>query len=526
VTIAESPIDENVLFVGSGDGLIHYTNDGGSNWQRSSVPNLPEYARIHHIIASRFDKQIAYVACHNYVGGDRSPYLYKTTDGGKSWYSINSNLPGEGCTYSIAEDHIEKNLLFVGTQFGVYFTTSGGDEWILFKNGIPPATVMDLDIQRRENDLVVSTFGRGVYILDEYTPLRYLSKETLRKVAEIFPIKDALMFIPANPFGFRGVGFQGASFYSAPNPEIGAVFTYYLKDEFKSLKEKRRDEEKEKQKNGEDIKYPSYEILLKEQEEPDAYLLFTITDEQGNVVRKIKTDPKNGVNRIVWNFRYNTFNPISLKPFDYSVPWNEPDRGYMVVPGNYNVSLSKFENGAFTELVAPIKFNCKPLNITSLPADDKIALDTFNKKVAELTRAITGADAYRKELVQKLSYLKIATFETANVPENTFNKVLTAELTLKELNRKLNGDGLRRRYEGASPSSIKDRVDLITAALWNTTAAPTTTFIKSYDDAASKFDDVLVFLKTIDNEIKQIEQILEKHGAPYTPGRFPEWKKN
>jgi hypothetical protein len=255
-------------------------------------------------------------------------------------------------------------------------------------------------------------------------------------------------------------------------------------------------------------------------------LLFTITDEQGNVVRKIKTDPKKGVNRIVWDFRYNAFVPLSLEPFDDTVPWNEPDRGYMVVPGNYNVSLSKFEGGTFTELVLPKQFTCKPLNITSLPAEDKLALDQFNKKVAELTRAINGADSYRKELVDKLSYFKKATIETADVPEDTYNKILTAELNLKELNRQLNGDRLRGRYEGGSPSSIKDRVDLITGALWNTTAAPTTTFTKSYDEAANKFDDVLVFLKSIDDEIVQIELILEEHGASYTPGRFPEWRRN
>jgi photosystem II stability/assembly factor-like uncharacterized protein len=526
VTIAESSLDENILFSGSGDGLIHFTTNGGTNWQKSSLAGLPEYARIHHIIASRFDKLIAYAACHNYVGGDRNPYLYKTTDGGKTWFKINSNLPEEGCTYSIAEDHVEKNLLFIGTQFGVYFTNNGGEEWIPFKNGMPPATVMDLDIQRRENDLVVSTFGRGVYILDDYSLMRYLSKETLKKEAEIFPIKDALMFIPANPFGFKGVGFQGASFYAAPNPEVGAVFTYYMKDEIKSLKEKRREAEKELIEKGEDIKYPPYETLKEEKEEPDAYLLFTITDEQGNVVRKIKTDPKKGVNRIVWDFRYNTFTPISLEPFDATVPWNEPDRGYMAVPGSYNVSLNKFEDGIFTELVAQKQFICKPLGITSLPAEDKLALDQFNKKVAELTRAVTGADSYRKELVDKLSYFKKATIETANVPEDTYKNILTAELNLKELNRQLNGDGLRRRYEGASPSSIKDRIDLITYALWSTTAAPTTTFTKSYDDAANKFDEVLVFLKSIDDEIKQIELILEEHGAPYTPGRFPEWKQN
>jgi hypothetical protein len=197
----------------------------------------------------------------------------------------------------------------------------------------------------------------------------------------------------------------------------------------------------------------------------------------------------------------------------------------MVVPGSYNVSLSKFEDGNFTELVAPKQFICKPLGITSLPAEDKLALDQFNKKVAELTRAINGADSYRKELVDKLSYLKKATIETADVPEETYNKILTTELNLKELNRQLNGDRLRSRYEGASPSSVKDRVDLITGALWSTTAAPTTTFKKSYDDAASKFDEVLVFLKSIDDKIKQVELILEEHGAPYTPGRFPDWRK-
>ncbi len=524
VTIAESPLDENIIFVGSGDGLLHFTNDGGTNWLRSSLPGLPEYARVHHIIASHFDKLIAYAACHNYVGGDRNPYLYKTTDGGANWFIINANLPEEGCTYSIAEDHVDNDLLFVGTQFGVFFTNNGGNEWIPFKNGMPPATVMDLDIQRRENDLVVSTFGRGVYILDDYTPLRYLSKETLKKEAEIFPVKDALMFIPANPFGFKGVGFQGASFYAAPNPEVGAVFTYYLKDDIKSLKEKRRDEEKEKQKKDEDVKHPSYETLKQEQEEPNAYLLFTVTDQQGNVIRKIKTDPKKGVKRIVWDFRYNIFTPITLKPFDDTVPWNEPDKGYMVVPGKYNVSLSKFEDGVFTELVAPVLFICKPLNITTLPAEDKLALDAFNKKVAELTRAVTGADTYRKELVDKISYLKKAVIETANLPDDTYNKIITAEQYLNELNLKLNGDRLRSRYEGASPSSIKDRVDLITAALWNTTAAPTNTFTKSYDDAAGKFDDVLVLLKSIDNDIKKIEGTLEEHGAPYTPGRFPEWR--
>ncbi len=212
-SIAESPLDENLLFTGSVDGLIHYTTDGGKNWNKSSTPGLPEYATISEIAASHFDKNIAYAACENFGGGDFKPYVYKTTDGGKSWFLFNGNLPDYGSTFTIAEDHVDKDLLFLGTQFGVYFTVDGGKEWIKFKNGIPTHMVMNLTIQRRENDLVVSTFGRGIYILDDYSPLRYMTKETLKKDAYIFPIKDALMFVESTPFGFHRDFFSRSKFF-------------------------------------------------------------------------------------------------------------------------------------------------------------------------------------------------------------------------------------------------------------------------------------------------------------------------
>ena len=525
-TIAESPLDENILFVGSGDGLIHFTTNGGNSWTKSSIPGLPGYARIHHIIASNFDKLVAYAACQNFSGGDYKPYLFKTTDGGKTWFLINNNLPEKGSTYTFAEDYVDKNLLFVGTQFGLFFSNDGGNEWIPLKNGLPTECVMDMEIQKDEDDLVVSTFGRGVYILDDYSPLRFLSKEKLKQDAFIFPIKDGLMFIEANPFGFRGVGFMGSGFYSAPNPQVGAVITYYIKDEYKTLKELRRDAEKEELKKGEDIKFPPYDTLKRESEEPDAYFLFTVTDEEGHTVRKIKNDIKKGINRIVWDFRYDKFTPISLEPFDNSIPWNEPDKGYLVIPGKYFISLEKFEDGKFSELVPPQEFTCKPLNSSTHSVEDKIVLDKFNKKVAELTRAISGADAYRKELVDKLGYFKKAVIESSEVSEEIYPEIVSLEKELRDFNIKLNGDPLRTQYEGVSPTSVKDRVDLITSALWSTTSAPTTTFIKSYDAAAGVFDELLRSLKKIDNEVKNIESKLEKSGAPYTPGRFPEWRKS
>jgi hypothetical protein len=327
------------------------------------------------------------------------------------------------------------------------------------------------------------------------------------------------MFIPAAPFGFNGIAFMGARFFAAPNPEVGAVFTYYIKDEYKSLKEKRRDIEKEKQKKGEDIDFPSYNTLKKESEQPESFLLFTIADENGNPVRKLKTDIKKGVNRIVWDFRDNAFSPVSIVPFDDSFAWNEPDKGYMAVPGKYTVTLSKFEDGKFTELAAPQAFNCKRLYNSNISDKDKNALDEFNKKVAELTRTISGTDAWRAELVNKLAYIKKVSLESEKVPTDTYTRILTAELNLEDLNRKLNGDQLRGKYEGAVPTSIKQRIDIIASGLWSTTSAPTETFNQNFEATRSRFNELSGSLKSIGEEIKQIESILDKYGAPYTPGR-------
>ena len=525
--IAESPLDENILYSGSGDGLIYYTTDGGKIWNKAiSLPGITEFTRVHHIVASAHNKLVAYAACHAFTYGDYKPYLLKTTDGGKTWFSINANLPVKGSTYTVAEDHVKPDLLFVGTQFGLHFTTDGGKEWIKFANGLPTTTVMDIEIQKRENDLVVSTFGRGVYILDDYTPLRNLTKENLQKTAVIFPVKDALMYVEANPFGFRGKGFQGAGFFTSPNPDLGATFTYFIKDEIKTLKQKRRDAEKEKQKKGEDIEYPSYNTIEKETDQPEPYLLFVITDEQGNMIRKIKTGITKGLNRLTWDMRYLPFTAVSLTPFDDTYAWDEPDKGYMVLPGTYKVALQKFEDGKYTGLVAPQAFKCVPLNENVLAVTDKAALNDFNKKVAELTRAMSGAEGYMKDILAKLPYLKQAILDASNVPPDTYEKFQLIRTKFNSISKQFLGDGLRARYESTAPISLKGRVDMIAGALWSTTAAPTETFKTSYNIAADGFEAILNSLRSATEDIKQLEIILEKYKAPYTPGRLPDWKKN
>src|SRR5256714_1658227 len=164
------------------------------------------------------------------------------------WISIAANLPKNGPVWAIAEDYVNPTLLFAGTEFGVFFSVDGGQKWIQLKGGLPTIAVRDINIQKRENDLVIGTFGRGIYILDNYTPLRLIKPETLRQASTVFPVKDALMYIQSQPLGGRGKSFQGERFFTAENPPYGATVTWYLKEALKTRKEKRQETEKEAEK--------------------------------------------------------------------------------------------------------------------------------------------------------------------------------------------------------------------------------------------------------------------------------------
>ncbi len=526
VSIAESYFNENHLVVGTDDGLIHITTDGGKNWTRiDKFPGVPDRTYINQIIASQHDKQTFYATFNHHRYGDFKPYISRSRDGGLTWTPIQGDLPVRGNVYTIAEDHVNPNLLFAGTEFGLFFTNDGGQKWIQLKGGLPTISVRDIAIQKRENDLALATFGRGFYILDDYTPLRHLKKEDLSKEAVIAPIKDALMFIESQPWGFTLKGFQGENFFTTPNPKVGAVFTYYLKEDIKTMKEKRQELEKEKIKKGAPVYYPSADSIRMEDMHPEPYLLFTISDETGNVVRKLNAKPKKGLQRIVWDFRYASPGPVSFRVPDPNDPYDGLETGHLALPGNYFVSLSKFDNGTFTELVPKQSFKVVSLNAATLAATDKKALDNFCKQVSELRRAASSADKFREELVNKIKFIKTAITDAPSLTQGLPEKIHAIEKRLNELNIILNGDASLAKREFETPPSISYRIGVMEYSLWNATAAPTQTFIQSYQTAAKLFEPLLAELKKTDADLKQVEADLEKNKAPYTPGRLPEWKK-
>ncbi|MEP7265600.1 MAG: glycosyl hydrolase, partial [Bacteroidota bacterium] len=357
VAIAESNFDENHLVVGTDDGLIQVTKDGGNTWIKvDNIAGVPERTYVNQIIASQTDKNVFYATFNHHRYGNFHPYIYKSNDGGISWTSITGNLPERGSTYSVAEDSINPQLLFAGTEFGIYFTIDGGINWTQLKGGLPTIAVRDIAIQKRENDLVLATFGRGFYILDDYTPLRNLKKDDLTKEALILPIKDSWMFHESHHYGETLKGFQGETFFTTPNPAVAAVFTYYLKNDIKTIKDKRQDAEKEKIKLGQPVYYPSIDSLRMEDEQPEPYILFTVSDENGMVVRKIKTAAKKGLKRIIWNYRYAAPGPVNFTTPDPTNPYEQSETGYVAMPGIYKVSMSKFEDGKITELVPAQSF--------------------------------------------------------------------------------------------------------------------------------------------------------------------------
>jgi photosystem II stability/assembly factor-like uncharacterized protein len=524
-SIAESKLDPNMLWVGTDDGLIHLTVDGGKNWTRfDNLTGVPAQSYVHQIIASLHDKNTAYVCFNHHRYGDFKPYVLKTSDAGKTWKQIQSNLPARGSVYSIAEDHVDANLLFVGTEFGAFFSNTAGQSWIQLKAGLPTIAVRDIEIQRRENDLVLATFGRGFYILDDYSVLRNFKKEDVAKPVVIFPVKESLIYVERFPLGLRDKGHLGSSYFSTPNPKPGAVFTYYLKDDIKKLKEKRQDAEKTKYEKKQKVYYPSLDSLRLEDQQPDPYLVFVIKDQSGNVVRNLKTAAKKGLKRITWDFKYNTPAPVNNRftPAPDQL-FGGAEEGPLAMPGTYSVSLLKYEDGVLSELAGPVNFTCKLLENSSLPVD-MAANVAFTKKVSNLRRAVSATNDLINNIDSRLKNINLAIIDMPGSGKTLTEKAYALQKEQSILNGKLFGDQTRSRREFETEPSINDRVSGIEGSVWGSTDQIPKLYTESYSVAAKQFTAVLIDLRKLYDAVLALEKELEINKAPYTPGRWPEWK--
>jgi photosystem II stability/assembly factor-like uncharacterized protein len=531
-TVTESRRREGVLVVGTDDGLVQVSIDNGANWRRSErPPGLPDYGNygvyVQEVAASKHDENVVYSLYENTKNGDFKPYIYKSTNRGGAWESIAGDLPTPGPVLSFAEDHVNPNLLFVGTEFGLFFTVDGGKKWIRLRNNLPTIPVRDLAIQERENDLVLATFGRGFYVLDDYSPLRQISQGLFDRDAHIFPTKTATIEVPEQG---RSRGSQGEQLWMAENRPMGAIITYWMKEAPRSARQRRQDATRATEAKNASPRYPTQQELTAEADEEAPQTLMSITDASGRIVRRLAVPGARGMHRFVWNLRGTApttggagfggggggGNPDADQPF---YP-GSTGGGSFVQPGTYRIALSRRVDGAVTPLGEPqtLTVTADP-GVTLTPAQRTAAAD-YHAKVDKLQRAFTGALEQANALRTKTQAIQRALVDSpADVKMmdegRSFDRRVLAIL------RALRGDETLRGLESGDPSTIQDRVNSAVQGARGLSGAPTGTQQRNYDIANEYLTAQMTALRTLDAELRKFEQQLEAAGVPYTPGRIP-----
>jgi photosystem II stability/assembly factor-like uncharacterized protein len=522
-TIDESRLQEGLIYIGTDDGLIQVTEDGGKTWRKvDKIPGVPDYFFVNKIKASKHDKDTVFAAVDNHKTGDYKPYFLKSMDRGKTWTNIAGDLPQRTIVWAVTQDHVRKDLLFAGTEFGIYATLDGGAHWLKLGGGVPTISFRDIEVQERESDLVGASFGRSFFILDDYSPLRLISEESLQKEAIVFPVKKALQYIPLKPIDSSDKGCLGDGFFTAPNPPFGAVFTYYLKDSLKSGAEARREEEKNLEKAGKPVQFPGWDKLRKEDAEDKPEIVLTISDESGQVVNRITGPASKGIHRVAWDLRYPPVDPVELEATERE-EWMGRPQGPLVVPGTFTVLLAKKVEGVLTPLSEAQTFTVESLGLATLAEKDRQSLLDFQKKAGELQRAIMGAGAAAQEAVTNLRYIKKALMLTPKADPKLLERAKELEKRLQDAIRVIWFDRtVMSRNEAASPS-LMQRV----SAQLSTTGPITETAKRDYEIAAAAFEKLLEEMRlTIDQDVKKLGDDLEAAGAPWTPGRrLPVWKR-
>lgn len=508
VSLDESPLEKGLLYVGTDDGLIQVSKDDGQTWDKiSTFSSVPETTYVSDITASLHNENVVYATFDNRKNGDFKPYVLISNNMGSGWINISSNLPDNLPVHSIVEDHVDKDLLFIGTEFGVYFTKDRGINWIKLSNGLPTISIREIEIQRRENDLALASFGRGFYILDDYSPIRELDKEIVQKEAHIFNIKDAKMYIQSRSKGRRSMG---ETFYRVDNPDVAATITFYIKDKYKSIKQERI-----KSKNEENYEYPTFEQLTKEDKENVPYLLFTFKDMNGNVVRRLESSYKSGINKIKWDLKYADTRPIDAKVSsgNYS--------GMPVLPGDYTVEIHKVIDGNLVKLTEPKKFKTVTINEPTLVAEDKSKLLDMQQRAFKVRKAITGTNSYISDAENQLKILSNTVVNYADSNLEYLAEIKEANEIISEIKLKLNGNSTKKKRSAAYVVGLNDRLGNLLYGFWYSTSAPTKTHLNTINLIESEFDGIYKKLSKLDNSIKNISKNLNDAGSPWVPGQLP-----
>ena len=516
VSLAESKVKKDLIYAGTDDGVIAVTEDCGKNWRRiTSFPGIPEYTFVSDILPDKFNENIVYASFNNMFNDDFNPYILKSTDKGKTWTSATGKLPQNGSIHTLEQDPVNPDLLFAGSEFGFYFSLNGGNEWIEFTSDLPTSAVRDIAIQERETDLVIATFGRGFFILDDYSPIRNFNKDILDKEGYIFPVKEAKMFVETD--GFDN---QGSMYFKAPNPPYGATITYFIKEIPKTDKEIRHEKEKELFEKGEKIPHPDYLTLQAEEKEIKPYLVFTITDEKDNIVRKIFKNASKGVNRINWNYTWAGFSPVSTTEFD---PLGSGRNGIPAMPGNYKVTLSMYAKGVTRNLAGPVQFVCNPLDINTFPATDQEAKLAWLKEASDYARTVYATMSYTNELTNKANAIMQVIHQTSGTSVEMMKEAERIKNELEAIMFRFRGPVPKASSEEIPPTDVPlaERLGEIAFTSYRMSGNITQIAKDQLEILKVEFPPVLDRVTKAGNDLQRLDKQLDAMGAPWSTGRVP-----
>jgi photosystem II stability/assembly factor-like uncharacterized protein len=503
-SLAESPLVEGLIYAGTDDGLLQVTEDGGTTWRRlelSSIRGVPGTAFVNDITADFHDANTVYVALDNHKYGDFRPLLLKSTNRGRSWTSIAGNLPDRHLVWRVVQDHVDPELMFAATEFGIFFTVDGGAEWIELEGGVPTIAFRDITIQRTHEDVVAASFGRGIFILDDYTPLREVSDQILGREATLFPIEDALWYAPKDL-----VDSEGHDDYQAENPPFGAVFTYHLRDGYESMEAERKERERGIGRE-ENVPFPSWDALEQEMREQGPTVQVVVRDQAGTVVNRVGGPTSAGFHRVSWDLEFASKGLV------------EPDDegtggGYPVWPGTYTATLIRTEEGQVSELAGPVSFDVVPLYEGALPRKPAELVAQFRQEIQAAERDLERAENLLDDTIEKVEALQTALQRADSVSPDLTNRLYETRQELLQLRERFEGSEAKDDIGENDPPDPGDRLNVAESGL-ETTYGPTELHRSMLAVGRSELAALRAQLDRFVNEVAPaLERAVEATGAP------------
>ncbi len=518
-TISESPVAAGTIYTGSDDGLIHATTDAGASWTRATdLPGVPERSFINKVVASEHDAATVFALADAHKIGDYTPYLFRSDDGGATWTSIRGDLPDGEIVWALQQDHVEPDLLVLAGETSLWFTVNGGADWHRLNAGAPTIAFRDVQLHRRDDDIVGATFGRGIWILDDYAPLRALAAGAMADGGGVLPLRDAWWYVPWLTNQATGRPTLGSDAWAAPNPAFGATFTVQVPALPEATSAQRRATEDELRDAGADVPFPGYDALRQERAETGPRVMVRVSDASGTPVRTVSVPAREGVHRVTWDLRHPAPNPVSFSSPSFRPPWVTEPTGPLAAPGTYAAQLVVADGRDVREVGPAQSFEVRP--VPTVPGGtDLQAVAAFHARTAELQREISVASSEMGQASERIRYMRAALERTPGADPALYGTLDDLDRAIADFRLRLQGDPVRGSLNQPSAPSISNRAGRA-ASGWGTRQTPTATQRENLEiadrDFAALEAELAAFLA---DDLAAVEQALAAAGAPWTPGR-------